>query len=346
MIMNEMNSINDVAGSKPFPRLRYCNNFSFGKQPFCCLSKSVKHHKSDKSDKSNKLKSLRNKSKASYKASYDVGIVGIPFDSGCSFRPGARFGPSSVRTVSCILREYNISQKCYPFKKKVIDFGDIFATPFDILDAVDHMEKSLINVLKQSNKYIIIGGDHTLSYPSLKAINSKYGKCSLIHFDSHLDTYDDHFGCKITHGTPFKKSVEDDLLLEHRFHVGLRGGTYSEDDLSRDKNLGFKIYPVDYADKKKCTVTEMMEEIVEQVKGTNVYVSIDIDVVDPAFAPGTGTPEVGGFSSREFLAMIRSLSGLNIVGADVVEISPPYDSNANITALLGASICYELLSIM
>lgn len=339
---NTLNNINDINGST-FPCLRYCNNFSFAKRKFVSFKDIVVKKKEN--NKKNHLKKLRSYKKQINKLC-DVGIVGIPFDAGCSFRQGAKFGPSSVRAVSCILREYNISQECYVFNKKVMDFGDIFATPFDIPQAVNHMEKSLSNVLNYAKKYIIIGGDHTLSYPSLKATNQKYGKCSLLHFDSHLDTYDNHFGCTLTHGTPFKRAVDDGLLSEHRFHIGLRGGTYSKDDLTNDKNLGFNIYPADYTDKNKCTVTEMMEEIKSKVIGTKVYISIDIDVIDPAFAPGTGTPEAGGFSSREFLAMIRVLKGLDIVGADIVEISPPYDSQAGTTALLGATICYELLAIM
>jgi agmatinase len=300
-------------------KLRYANNFTFAKIPFY------------NEDQENNKK-------------IDIGIIGIPFDSGCSFRTGARFGPSSIRTNSCILREYNIKMDTYPFKKNLVDFGDINVTPFNNNEATIIMENELDNILKKTNKYIILGGDHTISYPSLKAINKKYGKVSIIHFDSHLDTFDDHFGSKITHGTPFKRSVDENLLNENKFHIGLRGSTYSKEDLIHDKNLGFKVYPCDYIDTYSSYT--MINEIKEKIKNTNVYISIDIDVIDPAYAPGTGTPEIGGFSSREFLNIIRLLKGLNIVGADIVEVSPSYDTNANITSLLASTICYELLSIM
>lgn len=315
------------------PQPRFCNNFSFAKLPF--FIESLRTEKDAR---------VSNNTETNY--TIDIGIVGIPFDSGCSFKTGARFGPSAIRTNSCILREYNIAQKCYPFKKKIMDFGDIAANIFDIPTAVKEMETSLDYILTKANKYVILGGDHTISYPSLKAINKKYGKCSLIHFDSHLDTFDNHFGCTLTHGTPFKRAIDDDLLTEHKYHIGLRGGTYSAEDIEKDKNLGFEIIPADYADKNNLSLRQMIQYICEKIKDTNVYVSIDIDVIDPAFAPATGTPEVGGFTSREFLGMIRELKGLNIVGADIVEIAPCYDTQANITSLLGATLCYELLGIM
>jgi agmatinase len=299
-------------------KLRYANNFSFAKIPFY-----------DENKKYEKI---------------DIGIIGIPFDSGCSYRCGSRFAPSSIRTNSCILREYNINMDIYPFKKNIIDFGDINATPFNNEEAVRIMELELDKISKKTDKYIILGGDHTISYPSLKTINKKHGKVSIIHFDSHLDTFDDHFGSKITHGTPFKRSVDDNLLNENKFHVGIRGSTYSKEDLVKDKNLGFNIYPCDYIDNH--SICSMINEIKEKIGDTKVYISIDIDVIDPAYAPGTGTPEVGGFSSREFINILRMLKGLDIVGADIVEVSPSYDNTANITSLLAASLCYELLSIM
>ena len=299
-------------------KLRYANNFSFAKVPFYDEKKIYEK--------------------------IDIGIIGIPYDSGCSYRCGARFAPSSIRTNSCILREYNIKMDVYPFKKNIIDFADINVPPFNNEEAVKIMEVELDNILKKTDKYIILGGDHTISYPSLKAINKKFGKVSIIHFDSHLDTFDDHFGSKITHGTPFKRSVEENLLNENKFHVGLRGSTYSKDDLINDKNLGFYIYPCDYIDNH--SINSMIKEIKEKIGDTKVYISIDIDVIDPAYAPGTGTPEVGGFSSREFINIIRMLKGLDIVGADIVEVSPSYDNSANITSLLAASLCYELLCIL
>lgn len=299
-------------------KLRYANNFSFGKVPFY------------------------NENMIDTKI--DIGIVGIPFDSGCSYRCGARFAPSSIRTNSCILREYNMNLDVYPFRKNIVDFADIEVSPFNNNNAIKIMENGLNDILEKTDKYIILGGDHTISYPSLKAINKKYGKVSIIHFDSHLDTFDSHFGSKITHGTPFKRVVEEELLNNNKFHVGIRGGTYSKEDLVNDKNLGFYIYPCNDIDNNM--ISNMITEIREKIKDSYVYISIDIDVIDPAFAPGTGTPEVGGFSSREFIGIIRKLNGLNIIGADIVEVSPSYDNNSQITSLLACNICYELLSIM
>lgn len=186
-------------------KLRFANNFSFAKIPFYDENKGQEDKK------------------------IDIGIVGIPFDSGCSYRCGARFGPSSIRTNSCILREYNISLDVYPFKKNVVmDFADIDVAPFNNEEAIKQMENGLLKVLEKAEKYIIIGGDHTISYPSLKAMNKKHGPISIIHFDSHLDTLDLHFGSLITHGTPFRRSVEEKLLDENKFHLGIRGGTYSK----------------------------------------------------------------------------------------------------------------------
>lgn len=299
--------------------LRYANNFSFAKIPF---------YNSD--DETKELAS--------------IGIVGIPFDAGCSYRTGARFGPSAIRTNSCILREYNIAMQTYPFEKGVFDFGDINCTPFDITKSVEQMEEGLDDVLTKTKKYICLGGDHTISYPSLKSMYKKHGPVSIIHFDSHLDTFDCHFGSAVTHGTPFKRAYDDGLLNSNKFHVGLRGGTYSEKDLENDKNLGFKIYPCDAID--DMGIPTIIKQMRDQIGDSKVYISVDIDCIDPAFAPGTGTPEVGGFTSREFLRMIRSLKGLNIVGADIVEVSPSYDNQAEITALLAGTICYELMTIM
>lgn len=307
-------------------KLRYTNNFSYARIPF--------------------YESIEPTNPTEFKI--NIGIVGIPFDGGCSFRTGARFGPSEIRKVSCILREYNIMMKDYPFgesnNKNVVDFGDINVTPFDITKAVNTMYEELKNILSVTNKYIILGGDHTISYPSLKAIAEKFGPVSLIHFDAHLDTYDVHFDCEITHGTPFKRATDDGLLNNNKFHIGLRGGTYCADDLTQDKNLGFVVYPADEISENN--FDKMINTIKNKIGSTPTYISIDIDVVDPAFAPGTGTPEIGGFSSRELLKMIRTLKGLNIVGADIVEVSPPYDNVAQTTALLASTLCYELLTIM
>jgi agmatinase len=275
----------------------------------------------------------------------NIGIVGIPFDSGCTFRPGARFGPESIRKNSRLLRSYNTEQNIYPFKdRKVIDCGDLSVTPFNNSDAITCMHDNINQHFEKFNNLIFLGGDHTISYPILHSINKKFGKVSLIHFDSHLDTWDSYFGEKITHGTPFKRAVENNYIDPHRsIHVGVHGSTNNEDDFVQDKNMGFTVIsgkeifkngPYNAIDKIKTIV------------GTNpCYVSIDIDVVDPAFAPGTGTPEVGGMSSITLITLIQELKGMNIIGGDVVEVSPAYDNN-DITGLLAAKVCYELISLI
>jgi agmatinase len=297
--------------------LRYANNFTFAKVPFYDPDSEIRP---------------------------EIGIVGIPFDAGSSYRTGQRFGPSAIRTNSCILREYNPAIQTYPFHKGICDFGDINCTPFDIASAIDQIEVELDSVLMKVDKYILLGGDHTISYPSLKAMHKKHGPVSIIHFDSHLDTFDCHFGFPLTHGTPFKRAVDDGFLGDNKFHIGVRGSTYSAEDLVNDRNLGFTVYSCDMVD--DIGISDLMKRIKDQIGDSKVYISIDIDVIDPAFAPGTGTPEVGGFLSREFLRMIRCMKGMNIIGADIVEVSPSYDNQAQTTALLAGSICFELLSIL
>ena len=276
----------------------------------------------------------------------DVAIVGIPFDAGTSYRPGARFGPQSIRQASRHLRtNYHPSYDVEPFKvQQVADAGDITCNPFNINEAIKQIEEGAVDLLKKTGGIISLGGDHTISYPILHSINKKFGKVSLIHFDSHLDTWDSYFGEKITHGTPFKRAVENNYIDPHRsIHVGVHGSTNNEDDFVQDKNMGFTVIsgkeifkngPYNAIDKIKTIV------------GTNpCYISIDIDVVDPAFAPGTGTPECGGFSSSEIISILRGIKNLNVVSADVVEVLPAHDNN-NITAHLASTIGNELINIM
>jgi len=273
-----------------------------------------------------------------------IGIIGIPFDGGCTFRPGARFGPEAVRNASRIVRPYSLFHKIDLFNKyNCIDLGDIITNPFNISKTIDMINKQVSDLYSIADHIYTIGGDHTISYPLLKAVNTKFGKVSLIHFDSHFDTSDSYFEEKLTHGTPFKRVFEDDLIdVGRSIHVGIRGTVTHKDDVDNDKKLGFDtIYCHETED---LGIRGIINKIKNRVGENKVYISLDIDVVDPAFAPGTGTPECGGYSSAQILSIIRGLKGINMIGGDVVEVAPSYD-NANITSHLAANICYELMCL-
>ena len=277
--------------------------------------------------------------------SCDTMIVGIPFDNGCTFRNGARFGPEAIRSSSRLIRNFNINQNKSPFNNKtIIDGGDLNITPFNIHEAIKQMYEQLLEKYKISKNIIIMGGDHTISYPSLKATNEKFGKVALIHFDSHFDTWDEYFGEKCTHGTPFKRALEEDLIdVDHSMHVGIHGSINDYSDIENDEKLGFKTIFTQEID--EIGIKKTIEKIKNRVKDKNVYISIDIDVFDPSFAPGTGTPEPGGLYSREMFQILKGIQGLNIIGGDVVEVSPSYD-NGNITSQLAANVIFELLCLL
>ena len=273
----------------------------------------------------------------------DVAVVGIPFDAGVSYRPGARFGPSHVRESSRLLRPYNPAVDVSPFAvHQVADAGDIAVNPFDLDEAIANIERGSRELHERAGRVISIGGDHTIALPLLRAVAAKHGPLSVVHFDAHLDTWDTYFGAHYTHGTPFRRASEEGLIdREGSMHVGIRGPLYSTKDLSDDGDLGFEILSAIELD--DIGVRGAIEKIAARVEDRPVYVSIDIDVLDPAHAPGTGTPEAGGLTSRELLGVIRSLSSVNLVGADVVEVAPAYD-HAQITGIAASHVIYELLS--
>ena len=275
----------------------------------------------------------------------DIAVVGIPFDAGASYRPGARFGPAHIRESSRLLRPYNPAQDASPFAlAQVVDAGDIAVNPFNIELAVEQIEEGIEELLDGGMRLMTLGGDHTIAYPILKALHKKHGPITVIHFDAHLDTWDTYFGAPLTHGTPFRRASEDGFLdLESCLHVGIRGPLYATTDLSDDKKLGFEV--LTSIDMDKFGVEGVIKRMLTRVGSKPVYVSIDVDVLDPAFAPGTGTPEMGGLSSREMLALLRSLDAVNLVGADIVEVSPQYD-NAQITGFAAAHMAYELITLM
>lgn len=275
----------------------------------------------------------------------DVAIVGIPFDTGVSYRPGARFGPSHVRESSRLLRPYNPAQDVSPFAEaQVVDAGDIPANPFDIGEAVADIETAATDLGARVDRIVSVGGDHTIALPLLRALTKKHGPVAVLHFDAHLDTWDTYFGAPITHGTPFRRASEEGLIdLTASCHVGTRGPLYSKQDLDDDERLGFSI--VSSVDIEERGIEAAIERVRRRVGDRPLYISIDIDVLDPAHAPGTGTPEAGGMTSRELLRMLRALSDLDVVGADVVEVSPAYD-HAQLTGIAASHVVYELVTLM
>lgn len=275
----------------------------------------------------------------------DVVVVGVPFDSGVSYRPGARFGPGHIRASSRLLRPYNPALDVSPFSaQQVADAGDIAVNPFDITEAIGQIEEGAASLAEDGSRLVTLGGDHTIALPLLRVIARQHGPAAVLHFDAHLDTWDTYFGAPYTHGTPFRRASEEGLIdREHSLHIGIRGPLYDARDLADDGVLGFQVIPA--TDFEELRVTGVIERMKRRLGGRPVYVSVDIDVLDPAHAPGTGTPEAGGVSSRELLAILRSLADLHVAGADIVEVAPAYD-HAEITGIAAAHVGYELLSAM
>jgi agmatinase len=276
----------------------------------------------------------------------DIAILGVPFDAGTSYRPGARFGPMGVRTASRNLRPgYHPELGLSPFETvQVADAGDVPCTPFSIDDAIGQIAGCAGELARGGRRVVAIGGDHTVALPMLRSVVREHGPVALIHFDAHLDTWDTYFNAPVTHGTILRRAFEEGLLVEdHSVHVGIRGPLYDRTDLDNDARFGFRT--VRASDLDRLGLEGTAEAVRERVDDVPVYLSVDIDVLDPAFAPGTGTPEVGGLSNRELLSLLRRLDGLSLVGADVVEIAPAYD-HAEVTALAGATVVFDIVTVM
>ena len=277
----------------------------------------------------------------------DVAIIGVPFDAGTSYRPGARFGPQSVRQASRQLRtNYHPNYDVEPFKvQQVADAGDIACNPFDIDEAIKQIEKGSTELIQKVGSIVTIGGDDTIALPLLRSINKKVGgPVALVHFDAPLDTWDTYFGAPYTHGTPFRRAREEKLFLDDAsMHIGIRGPLYSTNDLKNDRELGFKTIHCD--EFQTNTIDQIVKRIKDRIGNNPLYISIDIDVLDPAHAPGTGTPEVAGMTTREILNVLRGLAGSQLVSADVVEVAPAYD-HAELTSTAAATIVYELINII
>jgi agmatinase len=277
--------------------------------------------------------------------SADIVIAGVPFDSGVSYRPGARFGPAHVRASSKLLRPYNPAAGIAPFARlQVADAGDIAVNPFDILSAIDQVEAGAHALTEGGARLLTLGGDHTIALPLLRVASRQHGPVAVLHFDAHLDTWDTYFGASYTHGTPFRRASDEGLIdREHSIHVGIRGPLYAASDLTDDSVLGFQV--ITCPEIESLGIAGLIERMHARLGGRPVYVSVDVDVLDPAHAPGTGTPEAGGLTSRELLAALRSLSSVELVGADIVEVAPAYD-HAELTGIAAAHVGYELLSAM
>jgi agmatinase len=275
----------------------------------------------------------------------DAAIVGAPFDTGATFRAGARFGPEGIRSASALLRRYNPSLDVPIFDHlSVIDYGDVPVVPGYLDESYRRIEDGLRPVYDAGVTPIVLGGDHSIALPELRAAAAVHGPLALVQFDSHPDTWDAYFGQHHTHGTPFRRAVEEGLLDPSRsIQVGMRGSIYNKDDWDDAREMGFDLVPTDEV--RQIGIPDVIDRVRERVGDARTYVSFDVDFVDPAFAPGTGTPEIGGFTSREAQEFVRGLAGLEIVGCDVVEVYPSYDP-AQITALLAANIAHYLLSLI
>jgi agmatinase len=276
----------------------------------------------------------------------DVALLGVPFDSGSSYRSGARLGPREIRAQSSLIRPYSYFQKVSPFDELVVvDAGDVDAPPVGIEKAYVAIEAAVRQVLDSGAVAIIAGGDHSISLPVLRAVAQRHGQVSLVQFDAHIDTWGDYFGGKYYHGSPFRRAIEEGLLVEGGYvQVGIRGPMYGESEDFAFQNA-HRVTTIDIGQVKQEGIARTIERIRSIVRGA-VYVTFDIDSVDPAFAPGTGTPEVGGLTSYEAQELIRGLAGLDLVACDVVEVAPQFDGPGQITALLAANLLFELLCVV
>ena len=278
-------------------------------------------------------------------AGLDACFVGIPMDHGTSNRSGTRHGPRQIRAESCMLRPYNMATGAAPFEHlQVADIGDVPINTFDLKKTVDIISDHYDNILSHGAIPLTLGGDHTLTWPILRSIAKKHGPVALIHVDAHADINDTMFGEKVAHGCPFRRAWEDGCLQNGKvFQIGLRGTGYSPDDFNWGRAQGWTVIQAE--DLWYKSLAPLMADIRAKIGDAPTYLTYDIDSLDPAFAPGTGTVEVGGLTIWQALEIVRGCAGLNLVGCDLVEVSPPYDTTGN-TALIGANLLYEMLCVL
>jgi len=275
----------------------------------------------------------------------DVAIVGVPFDTGATYRDGARFGPQAVRTASRLLRPYNPALNVNIFDYlSVIDYSDLPISPGFIMESFAKIEDGLRPLYEAGVVPIVIGGDHSIVLPELRAAYAAHGTVGLAHFDSHSDTWDRYWDQKYTHGTPFRRAIEEGLIdPAHSIQVGMRGSIYAADDLEEAEQLGLEM--ITHGEMIELGMPAVAERVRRRVGSGQTFLSFDIDFIDPSCAPGTGTPEVGGPLTREALQLLRGLTGIHFAGFDLVELLPQYDV-AELTAMTGANVIYEFLSLL
>jgi len=271
----------------------------------------------------------------------DVALLGIPYDGGTSYRTGARYGPRHIRDQSSLIRPWNPALKVAPFERlRVADYGDVDVAPVSIEGTFAAIERDVGALVQAGVTPLSVGGDHSVTLPILRALARRHGPLALVHFDAHPDTWDEYFGSKHFHGTTFRRAVEEGLVDGRRIiQIGIRGPLYGPDDFDFHAAHGLEVLRIEDVKERG---TAWAAERLERLTGRPAYCSFDI----PAYAPATGTPEVGGLSSYEALVLVRALRSLDLVGADVVEVSPPYDGPGQITSLLAANLLFELLSTL
>ncbi|WP_170607675.1 agmatinase [Ruegeria arenilitoris] len=282
---------------------------------------------------------------ASSLSGLDVAILGIPMDIGTSWRSGTRFGPKQIRSESAMIRPYNMATSAAPFESlQIADIGDLAINTFSLTDSLSIIKESYEGILEQGVIPVAMGGDHSITLPILRAIAAKHGPVALVHVDAHADVNDEMFGEKEAHGTVFRRAYEEKLIDPDRtFQIGIRGSGYAASDFTEAQGWGFRHFPA--WELWQQNLTEIGSQIRKTIGDHPVYITYDIDSLDPAYAPGTGTPEIGGLTTPQALQLIHALGGVNVVGCDLVEVSPPYDPSGN-TALTAANLLFELLCIL
>ncbi|WP_299692602.1 agmatinase [uncultured Tateyamaria sp.] len=275
----------------------------------------------------------------------DVAVLGVPMDIGTSWRSGTRFGPKQVRNESAMIRPYNIQTGAAPFDSlQVADIGDLAINTFSLSDSLRIITESYGAILNHPVVPVAIGGDHSITLPILRAVAAKHGPLALVHVDAHADVNDEMFGERETHGTVFRRAYEEGLINPSKtYQIGLRGTGYSAEDFTEAAGWGFQQFLAPELWGRD--LGQIGAEIRRDIGDLPTYISYDIDSLDPAFAPGTGTPEIGGLTTAQAMQLIRSLRGLNVVGCDMVEVSPPYDTSGN-TGLVAANLMFEMLCIL
>ena len=277
---------------------------------------------------------------------YDIGIIGVPWDAGVTNRPGTRHGPRQLRDMSSLIRRYNGATWVAPFDDcRIADFGDVKVNPVDLDMTMQRVTDYMAEIRRLEIMPMVAGGDHMISLPILRGLVGDSGPVGMVHFDAHMDVNDSYFGgSKLTHGTPFRRAIEENLLDPKRVvQIGIRGSRYDRSDEEYAKEVGIRVITIEeYFD---IGIEKVIDEIHRVVGKERTYVTFDIDCLDPCYAPGTGTPEIGGYTPFDAQVMIRSLGDLNLIGADLVEVSPPFDQSGG-TAIVGVNLMFELICVL